>query len=674
VNDSGHPFSKRDQRAVTPPTRPPPAAFEPSRPAGAAANPALLRIGRHDIGHDRPVFVIAEIGNNHNGDFDRAVALIEAAAAAGANCAKFQLRQLDRVYRARSLSGREDDLAVEYTLDILRRFELPAQTHAKLKARCEELGLTYLCTPWDLDSARFLEDLGVAAFKVASADMTNRPLLSQLAASGRPLIVSTGMWTLHEIEATVVFLHERAAEFALLHCQSTYPAAFANLQLRFLETLRRLHPRVGYSGHERGAAATLAAVALGAEIVERHITLDRGMEGPDHAASLEPSDFAQLVEGIREIGQAMGPLAGWTGEKRLSQGELINRENLAKSLVAARAIQPGQVITQRDVAILSPGQGLPPHRLDELLGRRARRALAVDDYFYPSDLEDEVSPLEHLRFRRPWGVPVRHHDWRLFIRGARPDFLEFHLSFKDLELKVDDYFDGPLDLGLVVHAPELFAGSHLMDLASPDDGYRRHSIAETQRVIAVTRELKRFFPRTERPLIVANIGGFSRDRPLAPGERPAYYARLGESLAALDLQGVELVPQTMTPFPWHFGGQRHQNLFVFPQEILSTSRKLGLRICLDVSHTQLAARHFGFDLHEAIELFGSSVAHLHMGDAKGVDGEGLQIGEGEIDFAALGRVLDRVCPGVPFIPEIWQGHKNAGEGFWLALQRLEGKL
>ena len=675
MNDSSRPFPPRLLRTGVPRAAAQPAlAIEPLRPDTPAVSQALLQIGRHDIGPDQPVFVIAEIGNNHNGDFDRAIALIEAAAAAGADCAKFQLRRLDRVYRERSLAGREDDLAVEYTLDILRRFELPAEAHAKLKAHCEELGLTYLCTPWDLDSARTLEDLGVAAFKVASADMTNRPLLAQLTASQRPLIVSTGMWTLQEIEDTVTFLHERDAAFALLHCQSTYPAAFANLQLRFLETLRRLHPRFGYSGHERGTAATLAAVALGAEIVERHITFDRGMEGPDHAASLEPGDFAQLVEGIRQIGQAMGPAAGWTGEKRLSQGEMINRENLAKSLVAARAIQAGEVIAERDVAIMSPGQGLPPYRLDELVGRRARRTLAKDDYFYASDLEDDVSPISRLRFRRPWGLPVRHHDWRSFVASAQPDFLEFHLSYKDLDLRAEDYIDRPLDFGLVVHAPELFAGSHLMDLASPDEAYRQHSIAETARVVAVTRDLQRFFPRTERPLIVANVGGFTLDRPLAPAERPAYYARLGESLKALDLEGVELIPQTMTPFPWHFGGQRHQNLFVFPQEILTVSQKLGLRVCFDVSHTQLAAKHFGFDLLEAVELFGSRVAHLHVGDALGVDGEGLQIGEGEIDFVALGAVLDRVSPGVPFIPEIWQGHKNGGEGFWLALQRLEGKL
>lgn len=633
-----------------------------------------LRLGRHEIGPDRPVFVIAEIGNNHNGDIERAFALVEAAAAEGADCAKFQMRTLDRVYRARSLAGREDDLAVEYTLDLLRRFELPVEAHAKLKQRCEALGMTYLCTPWDAVSAAHLVRIGVEGFKVASADMTNRPLLAELAATGLPLIASTGMWTKAEIAGTIAFLNRRQATFALLHCQSTYPAAFANLQLRFLATLLEMHRFVGYSGHERGTAATLAAVGLGAQLVERHITLDRGMEGPDHAASLEPGEFGRLVEGIREIEQALGPAEGWTGEKRLSQGELINRENLAKSLVAARDLQPGEVVAESDIAVLSPGQGLPPHRMGELVGKRLRRALAKDDYFFASDLEEGPAAARRYSFRRPWGIPVRHHDWRRFTAAAVPDLLEFHLSYKDMDLKAEDYFDAPQRQQLVVHAPELFAGSHLMDLASPDEAYRRHSLAETQRVVHVTRDLKRFFPATTRPCIVGNLGGFSRDETIAAEDKPSYYARLAESLAELDLVGVELIAQTMAPFPWHFGGQRHQNLFILPDEIAAVAPKLNLRICLDVSHTKLAATHFGFDFYDGVATLGPHVAHLHLGDAAGVDGEGLQVGEGEIDFDRLGAVLDRASPGVPFIPEIWQGHKNDGEGFWVALERLEGKL
>lgn len=637
-------------------------------------SPALLSIGGREIGPDRPVFVIAEIGNNHNGDLERAFALIDCAAEAGADCAKFQLRSLDDLYRRRSLAGGEDDLAVEYTLDLLRRFELPAEVHARLKQHCEARGLLYLCTPWDPVSAERLLDLEVAAFKVASADMTNRPLIERLAASGRPLIVSTGMWTAAEIAAAAAHLKGLGAQFALLHCQSTYPAAFANVQLRFLESLRKLHPLVGYSGHERGIAVTLGAVALGAQIVERHLTLDRRMEGPDHAASLEPQDFAALVAGIRELEEALAPAAGWSGEKRLSQGELINRENLAKSLVAARPIRKGQVIAAEDIAVLSPGQGLPPHRLGELIGREARRDLVVDDFFYPGDLEEGSATIRRYRFRRPWGVPVRHHDFEDYLARAEPDILEFHLSYRDLDLDPAKFFTGEYPVGLVVHAPELFAGSHLMDLATPDAAYRARSVAETQRVVEVTRAMKRHFPKTARPMIVANVGGFSMDATLDPAEKPDYYRRFAESLAQLDLEGVELIPQTMAPFPWHFGGQRHQNLFIDPPEILEICKHLDLRICLDVSHTHLAAVHFGWNFIAGVRTLGPVTAHLHLGDARGVDGEGLQIGEGEMDFAALGRALAEATPGVPFIPEIWQGHKNGGEGFWLALERLEGLL
>jgi len=520
-----------------------------------------------------------------------------------------------------------------------------------------------------------LLDLGVCAFKVASADLTNLHLLAVLAATKRPLIASTGMSTSAEIRAAARFLQDRSASFALLHCQSTYPAALHNIDLRFMERLRQIHPIVGYSGHERGTAVTIGAVALGAVIVERHITLDRTMEGPDHAASLEPDEFKALVAGIREIDVALGSGGDENGERRLSQGELINRENLAKSLVAARPIAEAAVIVEEDVAVRSPGQGLSPLRLPELLGRRAGRAFARDDYFYASDLGEAGAVVRSYRFSRPWGVPVRYHDAERFLAAARPDLIEFHLSYQDMDRDPAAYLTGPReDVGFVVHAPELFSGSRLMDLATPDEDYRRLSLVETQRVIDITRGLKRFFPATVRPAIVANVGGFSMDAPFDADEKRRRYEIFARSLAELDRDGVELVPQTMAPFPWHFGGQRYQNIFVFPEETAAFCAAHGIRMCVDVSHTRLAANHFGFDFEAAVAMLGPYTAHLHLGDAKGLDGEGLQIGEGDMDFDRLGAILAEFTPQASFIPEIWQGHKNMGEGFWLALERLEGRL
>jgi sugar phosphate isomerase/epimerase len=225
----------------------------------------------------------------------------------------------------------------------------------------------------------------------------------------------------------------------------------------------------------------------------------------------------------------------------------------------------------------------------------------------------------------------------------------------------------------VVHAPELFSGSRLMDLATPDDAYRNESIRETQRVIDITRDLKRFFPNTPCPPIVANIGGFTMDAPL-PASRFAATTNASLRASRTRLDGVELIPQTMAPFPWHFGGQRYQNIFVKIDEIVEWCSKLNLRMCFDISHTRLTCNHFGIDFYEFAEKIAPFSAHLHLGDAKGLNGEGLQVGEGEIDFVRLGAILQKGCPSATFIPEIWQGHKNGGEGFWVALERLEGTL
>lgn len=628
-----------------------------------------FNIGPFNVGAGRTL-VIAEIGNNHNGSFERAIEMVDKAHEAGADCVKFQMRHLDQVYRQRSLKKSGDDLGTEYVIDLLNRFELSVDQHQRLSEYCAQTGIPYMCTPWDGKSVDVLEDFGVPAYKVASADLTNLPLLDRLTQTSKPLILSTGMSTTVEVEVTVAFLNKRGAQFALLHCNSTYPAPLHDINLKWMPALRRIHPLVGYSGHERGINVSLAAIALDACIIERHFTLDRTMEGPDHAASLTQSEFARMVEGIREIEQALGE-----GKVRqLSQGEMINRENLGKSLVAAMPLSNGTVLTAEHIKVRSPGQGLSPQRYEALLGRTLRHDMGEEDFFYPSDLQDARTEPRPYRFTRPWGVPVRYHDFREYAARIQPDLWEFHLSYSDMDLNPDDYLEGPYQAGLVVHAPELFSGSRLMDLATPDDAYRNDSIRETQRVINITRNLKRFFPKTPRPAIVANIGGFTMDAPLPAADIRGFYERFAQSLGELDLDGVELIPQTMAPFPWHFGGQRYQNIFVKIDEIVEWCSKLNLRMCFDISHTRLTCNHFEIDFYESAEKIAPFTAHLHIGDAKGLNGEGLQVGEGEIDFVRLGAILKKGCPSATFIPEIWQGHKNGGEGFWIALERLEATL
>jgi N-acetylneuraminate synthase len=630
---------------------------------------AEMSIAGRLIGKGQPAYVIAEIGNNHQGDVDLAKRLVDLAKEANADCVKFQMRDLSSLYGGGKSSDANQDLGAQYTLDLLAKFNLKADDLFRVFDHAREQGIEPLCTPWDLPSLEALERYGIAGYKVASADLTNHDLLTALADTHKPLVCSTGMSQEAEIRESVALLKARGAPFVLLHVNSTYPTPYKDVQLRYMDRLAEIAGGpVGYSGHERGWVVPVAAVARGACVVEKHFTIDRGLEGNDHKVSLLPGEFADMMAAIRAVEESMGE----SGERAMTQGEMMNREILAKSLKAAKDIAEGAVITDDMIVVQSPGQGLQPNQRGALLGRKARRAIEAGTPFFPSDLQDEVAQARPFRFPRSWGIPVRWHDYRAMLEKTNLTLLEYHLSYKDMEVKLEDWFAEPLDIDYVVHAPELFKGDHILDLASPDDAYRQHSIGELQRVIDVTRALKTWHKRAGVPLIIVNMGGFSTSRAFPASARPALYARMEEALAALDRDGVELIPQTMPPFPWHFGGQSFHNLFMDPDEIAAFCAANKMRVCFDVSHSQLACNHFGWSMREFCQKVGPYTAHLHIVDAKGVDGEGLQIGDGAMDFAALASALEESCPDASFVPEIWQGHKDGGAGFWYALDKLEG--
>ncbi len=334
-----------------------------------------IKVDRFEIGPDRPCFIIAEAGVNHNGDLHVARLLVDAAADARADAVKFQTFKTENVV---SLSAPKAEYQMRTTapaesqFDMVKRLELSHQAHRELMAHCRRRGILFLSTPFDEESTDFLDHLGVAAFKVPSGEITNLSLVQHVASKGKPMLISTGMSYLAEVENAVRAAEQAGnTELVLLHCVSNYPADPAEANLRAVATLARAFDvPVGYSDHTIGIEVALAAVALGACVVEKHFTLDRTMAGPDHQASLEPSELASMVAAIRNVELALG-----TGRKRPAAGEADTAAVARKSLFAVKEVPEGVEVTPDMVAVRRPGTGLSPSLKSVVVGRKAKRTI-----------------------------------------------------------------------------------------------------------------------------------------------------------------------------------------------------------------------------------------------------------------------------------------------------------
>ncbi len=630
-----------------------------------------LMIGNTSISNESEAYIIAEIGNNHNGSLDLAFELIDKAKIAGANAAKFQMRQLELTYVENASNSIDEDLGSQYTLDLLNKFQLTNDQLISCFDYCKSIDIEPLCTPWDIQSVRILNEYGISAFKVASADMTNYELIQELSLTNKPVIFSTGMSSEKQIKYTVNYLDGKISDYALLHCNSAYPAPFKDINLKYLKKLKHISKTgiVGYSSHERGIEVPLAAVALGSKIIEKHFTLDKNMEGSDHKVSLLPDEFKLMVDSIRNIEKALI----FSEERIVSQGEILNRESLGKSIVAARSITEGTTLSIDDLTLKGPGKGLSPDLVNDLIGMKASRTMVKDDIFFLSDLHQSHHVFSNYNFNREFGIPVRYHDLNSLVEKCNFNFVEFHLSYGDIGLDLNKVLGKTYDdLSFCVHAPELFKNDHILDLSSRDSSYRSLSIGYLKSVVDETMRIANFFPNSKKPYIVFNAGGFSENDFVTPEYRSESYKIIEGSLKEFkDLESCELLIQTMPPYPWHFGGQRFHNNFVNPLEIQDFCDRTGFNICLDLSHSHLACNFYDLSIDEFLNATKKYIKYMHIVDAKGFDGEGLQIGDGTIDFKYFSALLKKMNISAGFIPEIWQGHKDSGSGFIQALDRLE---
>jgi len=339
------------------------------------------------------VFIIAEAGVNHNGSLERALAMVDVAAEAGADAVKFQTFKAENVASASAAraeyQGKNMPGITETQLEMLKRLELPFEDFRRLKARADERGIAFMSKPSSPDAADAIEEL-VTVWKVSSGEVTNHPFIKYIAEKNKPIILSTGTATLDEVAEAVVLIekHQRCTSktfppLTLLQCTTSYPCPFEDVNLKVIETLKgTFNLPVGFSDHTLGIEAAIAAAAMGAEIIEKHFTLDKSLPGPDHRASLSPDELAQMVAGIRNVEKALGD-----GIKRLMPSEEKNAALVRKSLVAHKAITRGEELTEDNVAIKRPTGGIEPKDFEKILGKKAARDIARDELITWDDLK-----------------------------------------------------------------------------------------------------------------------------------------------------------------------------------------------------------------------------------------------------------------------------------------------
>ena len=325
------------------------------------------------------VYIIAEAGDNHNGDFNTALKLVDVAKRAGADCVKFQTFVTEEIiskYAEMAEYQKKNTGKEESQFEMVKRLELSFDEFRKIKEYCDRVGIQFLSTPFDLKSVDFLNELGVPFFKIPSGEITNYPYLIKIAHTGKPVVMSTGMCEPDEILAAINVLEKNGSgEITLLHCNTEYPTPLKDVNLYAMRTMKKMFgKKVGYSDHTKGIEVPVAAVALGACVIEKHFTLDKNMPGPDHKASLEPDEFGRMVKNIRNIEIALGD-----GVKRVSESERKNIAIARKSIVARRNIQEGEILTEENLAVKRPGTGINPMQWMEVLGTRAVRDLKEDE-------------------------------------------------------------------------------------------------------------------------------------------------------------------------------------------------------------------------------------------------------------------------------------------------------
>ncbi|MEG0978953.1 MAG: N-acetylneuraminate synthase [Oscillospiraceae bacterium] len=333
------------------------------------------------------VYIIAEAGVNHNGDLSLAIELVKKAKEAGCDCIKFQTFSADRIVTKQALKAEyqiKNTNSNSSQYDMLKKLELSEMDFIRLIQECEKVNIDFMSSPFDVEDVYMLEKLKMSRFKIPSGEITNKPLLEAVASTNKPIILSTGMCTIEEVEQAVDWIYKKDnKDITLLHCTSNYPTIAQEVNMNAMLTLKeKFGVPIGYSDHTQGIVIPVMAVSMGAQVIEKHFTLDRHMSGPDHMASLEPHELAQMVNEIRIVEKAFGD-----GIKIPIASEIKTQSLVRKSIVALKDMKKGHTITHNDICCKRPGTGISPSKIEEIIGKRLNKDLCKDNFLSYEDFD-----------------------------------------------------------------------------------------------------------------------------------------------------------------------------------------------------------------------------------------------------------------------------------------------
>ena len=636
---------------------------------------------------------ISEIGINHDGSFNIAKKLIHQSREIGCDYVKFQIRNIKEIYHPNFLNNSSNsENANQYIFNEIKRSYLNTSQYIKLFRLAKKLNIKVMITPFDLKSLSLCKRKEVDAIKIGSPDFNNIQLIINAFKLKKPLFLSTGMASDAEIGLMKKILKKfniYKVPITIFHCVSSYPPNEDEINLKYIKNLIQKFPNyeIGYSGHERGYLPSLISIFYGSKVIERHITTDNNLKGPDHNSSLTKKDFNQLINFSNKITNnlnnkklnlkkflvkfkllsAKNSIGNYV--KSLSLNAEFNKKILGKSAIYKKNFSKNKIIKIDDLKFVSPGKGLSGL---EFFGLKKKLSNNVfkNNYLTKSDFDkkdDKEFDRNKIKItNKKWGLIGRLGDFEQFI-DEKADLIEIHLTWRELinpKIIRKNY-----NTEIIIHAPEYF-NDKLVDFSSDDKKIVNNSFEMIENVNNLVEQIKNNFVYDEKkgPKIVLHPGGHS-EKSVNNISKINQYRNLLKNIKKIKSQNYNLLLENMPPYPWYYGGKFYQHIFTDTKEIKKFCNEANINICYDTSHAKLASNMLNKNFKKFTKNILNNIEYLHISDAAKMYQEGLQIGKGEIDFKMFFQLVKNL--NVNFVPEIWNGHLDNGRGFKDAMYKLQ---